>query len=142
MSRSMRALTRVLLSLLVATLAALTAPGAAQASSTSYAPAVSRPCGIRHYPPCPPKSSVSVYPRSVHRGHRITISVLHYRGDVTIAVHLAGHGRYIYLGSSTTGPRGNRTFSVLIPRRIPTGHYTLYVRIGSTTKAFGITVLR
>ena len=61
MSRSLRALTRVLLSLLVATLAALTAPGAAQASPTpSFAAAVSRPCGIRHYPPCPPKSSVSV----------------------------------------------------------------------------------
>jgi hypothetical protein len=139
----MRALARVLLSLLVVTLAALTAPGAAQASPTpSYAAAVSRPCGIRHYPPCPPKSSVSVYPRSVHRGHRITISVLHYRGYSTIAVHLAGHGRYIYLGSSTTGPRGNRTFSVVIPRRIPTGHYTLYVRVGSSVKAFGITVLR
>jgi hypothetical protein len=140
-----RSIRRVLLSLLVVLLAALVAPateGASPVAAASYAPAVPKPCGIRHYPPCPPKSSFAVYPRRVHRGHRVTISVQHYRAYTRIIVNLAGHGRYIYLGSSKTGRRGNRTFSVVIPRRIPVGRYLLYVRIGWTIKAVGLSVLR
>ncbi len=133
------------LTTLVLLVAALVVAGPSSAApsraANAFAPA-SRPCGRPHYPPCPPKSSASVSPHNVRRGHHLFISVRHYPAHKRVTVHLAGHGIYRQLGSSRTGPHGNTNFSVRIPKHIPVGRYTVYVQIGSATKTFHINVIR
>jgi hypothetical protein len=120
---------------------ATAAPSRTAAAATAAAPSA-RPCGRRHYPPCPPKASVSVYPHNVRRGHGVTITVKHYPAFRRITVHLAGHNRYLDLGSSKTDKRGNASFTVRIPRHIPVGRYRLAVKIGSSNHRFTINVIR
>jgi hypothetical protein len=110
-------------------------------ATNAFAP-TSRPCGRPHYPPCPPKSSVSVSPHNVRRGHQLFISVRHYPARRHVSVHLAGHGIYRSLGSTTTGRHGNANLRVTIPKHISRGKYTLYVKVGSATKTFHTRVIR
>ncbi len=134
------------LTTLVLIVSAVVISAPASAAPSRAADSVSsalRPCGRPHYPPCPPKSSVSVSPHNVRRGHRLFISVRHYPAHKRVSIRLAGHHISRRIGSSRTGPHGNTNFSVHIPKHIPVGRrYTVYVHIGSATKRFHINVIR
>jgi hypothetical protein len=126
---------------------ALTGPSSSAAptrSAATFAPAAapSRPCGKPHYPPCPKGLAISVSPKTVRRGHSIFVSVRHAVPGRHVTVHLAGHGRYIFLGSTTVGRHGNANVSGRIPKHIPTGGYTVYVQVGSTIRSFHLNVVR
>jgi hypothetical protein len=129
--------------ILIASAVVISGPAsAAPSSSASALASAPRPCGRPHYPPCPPKSSVSVSPHNVRRGHHLFISVRHYPAHKHVSVHLAGHGIYRSLGSTRTGRHGNANLRVTIPKHISRGKYTLYVMVGSATKTFHIRVIR
>jgi hypothetical protein len=115
---------------------------ARQTANVAAAAKPKPPCGRPRYPRCPPKKHIGVSPKTVRRGHSIFISVRNFPPSRRVTVHLAGHGRYIFLGSTTTGAHGNADLSARIPKHIPTGGYTVYVKVGSTTKPFHITVVR
>lgn len=138
-SRTLRAL---LLSILAGAMLIGASISLAGPSVAAPAQALRVPCGRPNYAPCPPRKKITVYPRIVHRGHRIFIVVQHYPAFTPVTVHLAGHGRYILLASTRTGRLGNAFLAPRIPKGIPTGYYTLYVQVGSVTEAYTIHVLR
>lgn len=142
MHKSVRVLVSLLLGLVMITGAIALAGSSTAAPARAALPRATAPCGQPNYPPCPPQSSITVSPTTVRRGQFITISVRHYPPNRPVTVHLAGHGRYIFLGSSRTGPHGNTTFSVRVPRHIPLGRYTLFVQVGHAIKSFTIHVVR
>lgn len=171
MSAPRRSFTRFVVSIVAVAVAALSvsASGAAAPKSTALtaaAPSVAaasiaassvaaaradsddtpRTCGGSHYPPCPPKSSISISPHhKVHRGHRLRVRAVHFAPHKTlnVTVRVVGHrGGFTASGTVTTDRHGNAVFSIRIPKSLKTGTYTLLIKIGSTTKKIRIVVKR
>jgi hypothetical protein len=111
-------------------------------SSAAVAPSVNRPCGRPHYPPCPPPHHVGIGKHRVHRGHRVWIHVSHYPAHTRVIVHIGGKRVWRQIGSGYTGRKGNFNIDSLIPKHIPAGWYTIWVRVGSTLSHFRVHVLK
>jgi hypothetical protein len=147
MSKISRALTNAVLALVVTALAGffLAVPSTAAPTTTASASVLDqkpKPCGIKHYPPCPPKHSIHIYHRTVHRGGHVGVVAKHFPAHKIVKVRINGHGHDRSLGRFVTNKHGNATFRVKIPKHFKPGRYRLTVTIGSTVKTVIIHVRR
>jgi hypothetical protein len=147
MSKIRRSFMNAVLSVVVMALAGffLAAPSTAAPTTAVSASALAanpKPCGIKHYPPCPPKHVVHVYHKHPHRGEHVGVVAKHFPPHKIIRVHIVGHGRFQSLGRFVTNSHGNAVFQVKIPKHFPPGRYHLQIKIGSTIKNVVIHVKR
>lgn len=102
-----------------------------------------KPCGIKHYPRCPPKHVIGhQHNKKVKQGHRYHLNAKHFGKHKKITVRIKGHGHDKLVFVSHTNKHGKKYFSVTIPKNFKPGTYHVIVKVGSVKKTITIKVTK